>query len=177
MEHKLDTASLTAMDRWMLSKLNTLIKNTDDALAHYQIPEAARFLQNFVDDMSNWYVRRSRERFWASGMEQDKVNAYMTLYTTLVTVAKLAAPLTPFITEDMYQNLVRSLDPSAPESIHLTFYPEADESMIDPELEKDMDAVLKIVVMGRACRNAVNIKNRQPIGQMFVKSPVELSDF
>ena len=176
-KYELDKASLAAMDKWMLSKLNTLIKNVDSALANYQIPEAARFLQNFVDDMSNWYVRRSRERFWASGMEQDKINAYMTLYTTLVTVAKLAAPLTPFMTEDMYQNLVRGLDQTAPESIHLTDYPEADDSMIDAELEKDMDAVLKIVAMGRACRNAVNIKNRQPISQMFVKSPVELSAF
>ena len=176
-KYELDKASLTAMDKWMLSKLNTLIKNVDSALANYQIPEAARFLQNFVDDMSNWYVRRSRERFWASGMEQDKINAYMTLYTTLVTVARLAAPLTPFMTEDMYQNLVRGLDQTAPESIHLTDYPEADDSMIDAELEKDMDAVLKIVAMGRACRNAVNIKNRQPISQMFAKSPVELSDF
>ena len=177
MEHTLEYDKLPAMDRWMLSKLTTLTKNVDNALENYQIPEAARFLQNFVDDMSNWYVRRSRERFWAKGMEQDKVNAYMTLYTTLVTVAKLAAPMVPFITESMYQNLVRGLDASAPESIHLSDYPVANEAWVDAELEQDMDAVLKIVEMGRACRNAANIKNRQPIGQMFVKEPVSLNTF
>ncbi|MBO6164743.1 MAG: isoleucine--tRNA ligase [Lachnospiraceae bacterium] len=177
MEHTLEYDKLPAMDRWMLSKLTTLTKNVDGALENYQIPEAARFLQNFVDDMSNWYVRRSRERFWAKGMEQDKVNAYMTLYTTLVTVAKLAAPMVPFITESMYQNLVRGLDASAPESIHLSDYPVANEAWVDAELEQDMDAVLKIVEMGRACRNAANIKNRQPIGQMFVKEPVSLNTF
>ncbi|MCD8123847.1 MAG: isoleucine--tRNA ligase [Lachnospiraceae bacterium] len=176
-KYELEYDKLPAMDRWMLSKLNTLIRNVDNALENYQIPEAARFLQNFVDDMSNWYVRRSRSRFWAKGMEQDKINAYMTLYTTLVTVAKLAAPMVPFITEDMYQNLVRSLDETAPESIHLCDYPVANAAWINPELEEDMDAVLKIVVMGRACRNSANIKNRQPIGQMFVKDPVSLNEF
>ena len=135
----------------------------------YKIPEAARALQEFVDDMSNWYVRRSRERFWAKGMEQDKINAYMTLYTALVTVAKAAAPMIPFMTEDIYQNLVRSIDADAPESIHLCDFPEVNEAWIDKELEDNMEDVLEIVVMGRACRNTANIKNRQPIGKMFVK--------
>ncbi|MDD6211903.1 MAG: DUF5915 domain-containing protein, partial [Clostridiales bacterium] len=176
-KYELEYDKLPAMDRWMLSKLNSLIQNVDRSLENYQIPEAARFLQNFVDDMSNWYVRRSRERFWAKGMEQDKINAYMTLYTTLVTVSKLAAPLVPFITEDMYQNLVRSLDENAPESIHLCDYPAANQEWIDKELEQDMDAVRKLVAMGRACRNTANIKNRQPIGQMFIKDPVSLNEF
>ena len=165
------------MDKWLLSKLNTLVKEVDKNLENYRIPEAARALESFVDDMSNWYVRRSRERFWAKGMEQDKINAYMTLYTALVTVSKVAAPLVPFITEDIYQNLVRSLDKNAPESIHLCDYPVADESMIDTKLEEDMDEVLKVVVMGRACRNAANIKNRQPIGTMYVKAPHEVGEF
>ena len=136
-----------------------------------------RALQEFVDDMSNWYVRRSRERFWAKGMEQDKINAYMTLYTALVTVSKAAAPMIPFMTEEIYQNLVRSIDKDAPESIHLCMFPEVNESQIDAELEQNMDNVLKLVVMGRACRNASNIKNRQPIGQMFVKAGFELPEF
>ena len=177
MEHALEYDKLPAMDRWMLSKLTTLTRNVDNALDNYQIPEAARFLQNFVDDMSNWYVRRSRERFWAKGMEQDKVNAYMTLYTTLVTVAKLSAPMVPFITENMYQNLVRGIDPEAPESIHLSDYPAVHEEWLDGELEEDMDAVRRIVEMGRAARNTANIKNRQPIGLMFVKDPVSLNEF
>ena len=130
-----------------------------------------------MDDMSNWYVRRSRERFWAKGMPQDKINAYMTLYTALVTVAKVAAPMIPFMTEDIYQNLVRSIDKEAPESIHLCDFPVADEALIDRELEENMDEVLKLVVMGRACRNTANIKNRQPIGKMFVKSSVTLPEF
>jgi len=149
----------------------------DDNLDNYRIPEAARVLQDFVDEMSNWYVRRGRERFWAKGMEQDKINAYMTLYTALVTVAKAAAPMIPFMTEEIYQNLVRSLDEKAPESIHLCDFPVVDEGMIDKKLEEDMDALLKVVVMGRACRNTANIKNRQPIGKMFVKAPFELSGF
>ena len=165
------------MDKWLLSKLNTLTKTVDGCLDNYQIPESARALQSFVDDMSNWYVRRSRERFWAKGMEQDKINAYMTLYTALVTVAKLAAPLVPFITEDMYQNLVRNIDPKAPESVHLCDYPAVNEEWIDKKLEADMDEVLKIVVLGRACRNASNIKNRQPMAQMFVKAPFALDSF
>ena len=165
------------MDKWLLSKLNSMVKDVDDNLANYRIPEAARALQDFVDDMSNWYVRRSRERFWAKGMEQDKINAYMTLYTALVTVAKAAAPMIPFMTEDIYQNLVRSIDKTAPESIHLCDFPAVDETMIDKQLESDMDEVLKIVVFGRAARNTANIKNRQPIGKMYVKAENKLSDF
>ena len=176
-KYALEYEKLSVMDKWLLSKLNTLIKTVDDNLANYRIPEAARALQEFVDDMSNWYVRRSRERFWAKGMEQDKINAYMTLYTALVTVAKVAAPMIPFMTEDIYQNLVRGLDASAPESIHLCDYPVCDEAWIDKELEANMDEVLKLVVMGRACRNVANIKNRQPIGKMFVKSEVILPEF
>ena len=149
----------------------------DDNLGNYRIPEAARALQEFVDDMSNWYVRRSRDRFWAKGMEQDKINAYMTLYTALVTISKAAAPMVPFMTEDIYQNLVRSIDKTAPESIHLCDFPEVKEAWIDKELEADMDLVLKIVVSGRACRNAANIKNRQPVGQMYIKAEFELSDY
>ena len=176
-KYTLDYEKLTVMDKWLLSKMNTMVKTVDDDLANYRIPEAARALQAFVDDMSNWYVRRSRERFWAKGMEQDKINAYMTLYTALVTVSKAAAPMIPFMTEEIYQNLVRSIDPEAPESIHLCLFPEVKEEQIDKELEQDMDRVLKLVVMGRACRNASNIKNRQPIGQMFVKADFGLSKF
>ena len=161
----------------MLSKLNSLIKEVDDDLGNYRIPEAARALQDFVDDMSNWYVRRSRERFWAKGMEQDKINAYMTLYTALVTVAKVAAPMIPFMTEDIYQNLVRSLDKEAPESIHLCDFPVANEAHIDKDLEAKMEEVLKVVVLGRAARNTANIKNRQPIGRMFVKAETALPEF
>ena len=175
--YKLEYDKLSVMDKWLLSKLNTLITEVDDDLGNYRIPEAARALQEFVEDMSNWYVRRSRERFWAKGMEQDKINAYMTLYTALVTVSKLAAPMIPFMTEDIYRNLVCSIDSSAPESVHLCDFPVADASMVDKELERNMDAVLKIVVMGRACRNSANIKNRQPIGAMFVKAPYELPEF
>ena len=176
-KYTLDYNKLSVMDKWLLSKLNSAIIEVDNDLGSYKIPEAARALEEFVDDMSNWYVRRSRERFWAKGMEQDKINAYMTLYTALVTICKCAAPMIPFMTEDIYRNLVCSIDPSAPESIHLCDYPAADQSMIDVELEKAMDEVLKIVVMGRACRNSANIKNRQPIGQMFVKAPEKLSGF
>jgi len=176
-KYSLEYDKLSVMDKWLLSKMNTLIGEVDSDLGSYKIPEAARALQEFVDDMSNWYVRRSRERFWAKGMEQDKINAYMTLYTALVTVCKLAAPMIPFMTEDIYQNLVRTNDKSAPESIHLCDYPVADEAHIDKELEKNMDGVLKVVVMGRACRNSANIKNRQPIGRMFIKAPFTLSEF
>ncbi len=176
-KYSLEYDKLSVMDKWLLSKLNTLIQVVDNNLDNYKIPESARALQEFVDDMSNWYVRRSRERFWAKGMEQDKINAYMTLYTALVTVSKLAAPLIPFMTEDIYRNLVAGIDASAPESIHLCDYPVADEAMIDKQLEINMDEVLKLVVMGRACRNSANIKNRQPIGQMFVKAEVELPEF
>ncbi len=175
--HQLEYERLSVMDKWLLSKLHTVIRTVDHHLENYQIPESARALQNFVDDLSNWYVRRSRERFWAKGMEQDKINAYMTLYTALVTVAKLAAPMVPFITEDIYQNLVKGLDQNAPESIHLCDYPTVNEAWIDPQLEENMDRVLKVIVMGRACRNTANIKNRQPIGQMFIKAPYTLDEF
>lgn len=176
-KYTLEYDKLPVMDKWLLSKLNTLIKEVDSNLGNYRIPEAARALQDFVDDMSNWYVRRSRERFWAKGMEQDKINAYMTLYTALVTVAKVAAPMIPFMCEDIYQNLVRNIDKTAPESVHLCDFPVAEESHIDKELEAYMDEVLKIVVFGRAARNTANIKNRQPIGKMFVKAERALPEF
>ena len=176
-KYSLEYDKLPVMDKWLLSKLNTLIQEVDENLGSYRIPEAARALQDFVDDMSNWYVRRSRERFWAKGMEQDKINAYMTLYTALVTVAKVAAPMIPFMCEDIYQNLVRSIDKTAPESVHLCSFPVAEESHIDKELENYMDEVLKIVVFGRAARNTANIKNRQPIGKMFVKAETILPEF
>ena len=176
-KYSLEYDKLAVMDKWLLSRLESTVKAVDDNLANYRIPEAAKALQSFVDDMSNWYVRRSRERFWAKGMEQDKINAYMTLYTALVTISKAAAPMIPFMTEDIYRNLVCSIDPSAPESIHLCDFPTVDEKMIDKDLETAMDEVLKIVVMGRACRNSANIKNRQPIGQMYVKAPEALGDF
>ncbi len=176
-KYTLEYDKLAVMDKWLLSKLNSTVKAVDENLENYRIPEAARALTGFVDDMSNWYVRRSRERFWAKGMEQDKINAYMTLYTALVTIAKAAAPMVPFITEDIYRNLVCSVDKNAPESIHLCDFPKVEETMIDTQLEKDMDEVLKIVVMGRAARNAANIKNRQPIGDMYVKAPAALSRF
>ena len=176
-KYTLEYDKLPVMDKWLLSKLNSLIKEVDDDLGNYRIPEAARALQDFVDDMSNWYVRRSRERFWAKGMEQDKINAYMTLYTALVTVAKVAAPMIPFMTEDIYQNLVRSLDKEAPESIHLCDFPIANEAHIDKDLEAKMEEVLKVVVLGRAARNTANIKNRQPIGRMFVKAETALPEF
>ena len=176
-KYTLDYEKLPVMDKWLLSKLNTLVKTVDENLGNYRIPEAARALDSFVDEMSNWYVRRSRDRFWAKGMEQDKINAYMTLYTALVTVAKTAAPMIPFMTEDIYQNLVRNLDPSAPESIHLCDFPVANEQHIDKELEDNMEAVLKIVVIGRACRNTANIKTKQPIGKMYVKADFALSEY
>ena len=170
-KYTLDYDKLPVMDKWLLSKLNTLVKTVDEDLNDYKIPETARALQGFVDEMSNWYVRRCRERFWAKGMEQDKINAYMTLYTALVTVAKAAAPMIPFMTEDIYQNLVRSLDKTAPESIHLCDFPEVKEEWINKDLEENMEEVLDVVVLGRACRNTANIKNRQPIGTMYVKAP------
>ena len=175
--YTLEYDKLSVMDKWLLSRLNTVVKETDGHLDNYRIPEAARAMQEFVDEMSNWYVRRSRERFWAKGMEQDKVNAYMTLYTALTTVAKLAAPLIPFMTEEIYRNLVCSVDVSAPESVHLCDYPAANEAWIDAGLEADMEELLKVVVMGRAARNTANIKNRQPIGKMYVKAPFALDDF
>ncbi|MCR5701065.1 MAG: isoleucine--tRNA ligase [Lachnospiraceae bacterium] len=176
-KYSLDYDKLSVMDKWLLSKLNTAVRISDENLGSYRIPEAARALSEFVDDMSNWYVRRSRERFWAKGMEQDKINAYMTLYTALVTICKAAAPMIPFMTEDIYQNLVINVDKNAPKSIHLCDYPVCDEKFVDAELEADMDEVLHIVVMGRAGRNAANIKNRQPIANMYVKAEKELSDF
>ena len=176
-KYTLDYDKLPVMDKWLLSKLNTMVKTVDADLDSYKIPEAARALQEFVDDMSNWYVRRSRERFWAKGMEQDKINAYMTLYTALVTVAKAAAPMIPFMTEDIYQNLVRSIDVNAPESIHLCDYPGVNEAWIDKDLEANMEELLEIVVLGRACRNTANIKNRQPIGTMYVKAEKAMDKF
>ena len=176
-KYTLEYDKLPVMDKWLLSKLNSLITEVDTDLENYRIPETARALDEFVDQMSNWYVRRSRERFWAKGMEQDKINAYMTLYTALVTVAKLAAPMIPFMTEDIYRNLVCTNDPTAPESIHLCDFPVANPAYVDKQLEEDMEEVLKIVVMGRAARNTANIKNRQPIGTMFVKADKALSDF
>ena len=176
-KYTLDYDKLSVMDKWLLSRMNTMIASADANLENYRIPEAAAAMETFVDEMSNWYVRRCRDRFWAKGMEQDKINAYMTLYTALVNVCKCAAPMIPFMTEEIYQNIVRSVDASAPESIHLCLYPESDASHVDKELEESMDEVLRIVVMGRACRNASNIKNRQPIAQMFVKADKALDPF
>nr|WP_315035988.1 isoleucine--tRNA ligase [uncultured Lachnoanaerobaculum sp.] len=176
-KYSLEYDKLSVMDKWLLSKLNTLVKTVDDYLNNYKITETARALQGFTDDMSNWYVRRCRERFWAKGMEQDKVNAYMTLYTALITLSKIAAPMIPFMTEEIYQNLVRSVDKNAPESIHLTDFPAVNEDFIDKDLEVSMDEVLDIVVLGRAARNSANIKNRQPIGNMYVKAETVLDPF
>ena len=176
-KYTLDYDNLPVMDKWLLSKLNSVVKTVDDCLANYKIPESARALQELVDEMSNWYVRRSRERFWAKGMEQDKINAYMTLYTALVTISKAAAPMIPFMTEEIYQNLVRSVDKDAIESIHLCDFPKVEEAWINKELEDDMEELLKIVVLGRAARNTANIKNRQPIGTMYVKADKEMGQF
>ena len=176
-KYELNYDQLPVMDKWLLSRLNTTVQAVDNDLANYKIPEAARALQEFVDEMSNWYVRRSRERFWAKGMEQDKINAYMTLYHALVTIAKTAAPMIPFMTEDIYQNLVRSVDKDAPESIHLCDFPTVNEAWIDKDLEADMKELLEIVVLGRACRNTANIKNRQPIGTMYVKAEKKMDEF
>ena len=176
-KYSLEYDKLPVMDKWLLSKLQTLIMEVDKDLENYKIPEAARALQEYVDEMSNWYVRRGRERFWAKGMEQDKINAYMTLYTALVTVAKVAAPMIPFMAEDIYRNLVCSIDASAPESVHLCDFPVANEAWVDKALEENMEEVLDVVVLGRACRNTANIKNRQPIGKMFVKSEKALDSF
>ena len=176
-EHTLEYDKLSIMDRWLLSRLYSTVKEVDEDLDNYKIPETAKALQSFVEDMSNWYVRRCRDRFWAKGMEQDKMNAYMTLYTALVTISKAAAPMIPFMTESIYQNLVCNLDSKAPESIHLCDFPKVKEEWIDKELETQMKQLLDIVVLGRACRNTANIKNRQPIGKMYVKAEGELSDF
>ena len=176
-KYTLDYDKLTVMDKWLLSKLNSVVKSVDDNLSNYRIPESARALQDFVDDMSNWYVRRCRERFWAQEMTDDKIAAYMTLYTTLVTIAKTAAPMIPFMAEDIYRNLVCSIDKEAPESVHLCTFPEVDENLIDEKLEKDMEDVLNIVVLGRAARNGSNMKNRQPLNKMFIKADCELSEY
>ena len=176
-KYELEYDKLSVMDKWILSKLNTVVKTVDNNLENYKITETARVLEDFVDELSNWYVRRCRERFWAKGMEQDKINAYMTLYTTLVTLAKTAAPMIPFMTESIYRNLVCSIDKNAPISVHLCDFPTVNEEWIDRELEDNMEDVLNSVVIGRACRNATNIKNRQPIGQMFIKAPWKLDDF
>ena len=164
------------MDKWVLSKLNTLVKDVDAGMTEYKVTESSRAIQDFTDELSNWYVRRCRERFWGSGMEQDKINAYMTLYTCLVTLAKVSAPFVPFMTEEIYQNLVTNLDKTAPESIHLCDFPVANEEWIDKKLEENMEVVLKIVTLGRACRNSANIKNRQPIGKMYVKADFVLPE-
>ncbi|MBO4510139.1 MAG: isoleucine--tRNA ligase [Lachnospiraceae bacterium] len=176
-KYTLEYDKLPVMDKWLLSRLNSTVKETDENLAGYRIPEAAKSLLAFVDEMSNWYVRRCRERFWAKGMEQDKINAYMTLYTALVTISKAAAPMIPFMTEDIYRNLVCSVNPKAPESIHLCDYPVCDEALVDKQLEKDMELVLEAVVIGRACRNEANTKQRQPLAKMYVKSSNSLSEF
>lgn len=176
-KYTLEYEKLSVMDKWLLSKLNSLIGEVDSNLENYRIPETARALDNFVDEMSNWYVRRSRERFWAKGMEQDKINAYMTLYTALVTVAKLSAPMIPFMAEDIYRNLVCSIDAGAKESVHLCDFPSADEALSDKKLEEDMEELLEVVGLGRAARNSANIKNRQPIGTMYIKAPFTLSDY
>ena len=176
-QYKIEYDKLSVMDKWILSKMNSMIRAADDNLANYRIPEAAKAMQEFVDDLSNWYVRRGRERYWAQGLSQDKVNAYMTLYTALVTLCKVAAPMVPFITEEIYQNMVRSVDKDAPESIHLCLYPEVDESMIDSKLESDMDEVLDIVVLGRSARNGSNLKNRQPLSVMYVSADHTLDSF
>ena len=176
-KHTLDYDQLSVMDRWVLSRLNTIVRTVDDCLGHYRVTEAAKALQSFVEELSNWYVRRCRSRFWAKGMEQDKVNAYLTLYTALVTTVKAAAPMVPFITESIYRNLVCSVDKNAPISVHLADFPTANEAWIDPALEDNMEVVLEVVTLGRAARNAANIKNRQPVGQMYVKAAHELPDF
>lgn len=175
-KYTLDYDNLSVMDKWLISKLNTLIRTCDDYLSNYKITETARAVSEFTDELSNWYVRRSRERFWGKEMTGDKINAYMTLYTTLVTLSKLTAPMIPFMAEDIYRNLVLSINKNAPESVHLCDYPVCDESKIDKELETMMEEVLDVVVLGRACRNAANIKNRQPIGKMYVKAEKHLSE-
>ncbi len=176
-KYELVDSDLTVMDRWVLSRLNSMVKEVDEDLSSYKVTEAAKALEKFVDELSNWYVRRSRQRFWAKGMEPDKIAAYMTLYTALVTFAKAAAPMIPFITESIYQNLVRSIDKEAPESIHLCDYPVVDEKYIDHELEEKMGTVLDIVVLGRAARNEANIKNRQPVKDLYVNAKTRLDDF
>ena len=176
-KYELEYGKLTVMDKWLLSKLNSMVKSVDSNLENYKIPEACKALQEFVDDMSNWYVRRCRERYWKQGLEQDKINAYLTLYTALVTVAKAAAPMIPFMAEDIYQNLVRSVDATAEESVHLCSFPEVKEEQIDLELEKNMDEVLNVVGLGRAARNGSNMKNRQPLAKMYVNADIKLDGY
>ena len=176
-KYELEYDKLTVMDKWLLSKLNSMVKSVDSNLENYKIPEACKALQEFVDDMSNWYVRRCRERYWKQGLEQDKINAYLTLYTALVTVAKAAAPMIPFMAEDIYQNLVRSVDATAEESVHLCSFPEVKEEQIDLELEKNMDEVLNVVGLGRAARNGSNMKNRQPLAKMYVNADIKLDGY
>ena len=176
-DYKLEYEKLSVMDKWLLSRLNSTVKSIDDNLSNYRIPETTRAIQTFVDEMSNWYVRRSRARFWSKGMEQDKINAYMTLYTSLLTICKASAPVIPFITEDIYQNIVRSVDKSAPDSIHLCDFPTVDENIIDTQLETDMEHVLDAVVLGRSCRNTSNIKTKQPVAKMYIKADWQLSDY
>ena len=176
-KHEIEYDKLSVMDKWLLSKMNSMIKAADDNLNNYRIPEAAKAMQEFVDDLSNWYVRRGRERYWAQGMSQDKINAYMTLYTAIITLCKCAAPMVPFITEEIYQNLVRSVDKDAPESIHLCDYPVCDENMIDEKLEADMEEVLEIVVLGRSARNGASLKNRQPLSVMYVAADHPLDSY
>ncbi|MEG1706039.1 MAG: class I tRNA ligase family protein, partial [Clostridia bacterium] len=170
-KHTLKDCKLSEMDRWVLSELNTLIIDTDKHLTNYEVTEAARGLESFVDNLSNWYVRRCRERYWGSEWTEDKQAAYVTLYTVLLTFAKLCAPFVPFISEEIYQNLVPQFYPNEPKSVHLCSYPVADKSYIDNGLNVGMEEVLKIVVLGRSARNSANIKNRQPLARMFVFSP------
>ena len=176
MDYKLEYDKLSQMDKWALSKLNTLVKTVDELMTDYKVTESARAIQDFTDELSNWYVRRSRDRFWANGMEQDKINAYMTLYTCLVTLAKVCAPFVPFMTEEIYQNLVTNLDKTAPESIHLCDFPVANEDYIDEKLEENMETVLKIVTLGRACRNVSGMKNKQVLSKAYVESKKKLDE-
>lgn len=176
-DYKLEYDKLSVMDKWLLSRLNSTVKSVDENLSNYRIPETTRAIQNFIDEMSNWYVRRSRARFWSKGMEQDKINAYMTLYTSLLTICKASAPIIPFMTEEIYQNIVRSVDKNAPESIHLCDFPAYDESHIDLQLEADMEHLLDAVVLGRSCRNSSNIKTKQPVAKMYIKADWQLSDY
>ncbi len=176
-KYSFSDCKLTVMDKWLISKLNSMVKAVDENLNNYKIPEAAKALQNFVDEMSNWYVRRNRERYWVQSMTEDKITAYMVLYKALVTTAKAAAPMIPFMAESIYQNLVRSVDKSAPESIHLCDFPKFDSSAIDEKLEQDMETVLEIVVLGRAARNGAVLKNRQPLNRMFINSSKKLDGY
>ena len=176
-KYTLEYDKLSVMDKWLLSRMNSMVQGVDENLGNYRIPEAARVLQNFVDDLSNWYVRRGRDRYKAEGMPQDKINAYMTLYTALVTTAKVAAPMIPFMAESIYRNLVCVNDATAPESVHLCAFPEVNTAWIDKQLEADMDIVLKVVVLGRAARAGANLKNRQPLAGMVVIADTALGQY